>query len=388
MTSGDIPQEVYVWQRVWTDEVVSAVEKYSPEFNKSIFLAAEISYRGDSDTWTCQAFQDPIEYAQQDPTNYGLAFRIQTNAAQSKWSNNSLTKVDEFIQLHIGNVSTIQIDYDCPSKKLADYIKLMAHLRKKFPNKKLEITCLPDWLNKSTFSELIGKTDRYIMQVHGVSGHGKGQALCDTIHTQKVAHQCAQLGHPFLIALPTYRHAISYSQNGTIQSVASEGNFHSSNYEIVSANAPQISSLIKLWQQQRPELMQGVIWYRLPVITDKMNWTSDTFQKTRNGESIDPADLDFKVSLNTNGSYQLSLTNNSSQHLDWPKTLDLTWSGFCIAHHLSSHFSIEQCERSQGATLKWNHNTPYPISPEETINLGSFRFTKPNVTIKSNITQL
>jgi len=348
-TSGEIPQEVYVWQRVWTQDVQSAVENRSVEFNKTVFLAAEISYQ--SRQWTCQPYHAPLTYSQQHPQHSGLAFRINSNAAHSNWSHSDIEQVSQFLHQHAHHVNTIQIDYDCPSLKLKDYTKLLHKLRLDFPKKSLEITCLPDWLNYHEFTELVQHTDRYVMQVHGVSGHGVGQVLCDTEHAYQTALKCAELGKPFLIALPTYRHAINYDKEGKISSVASEGNFQSSNYEIVRADPHKISQLVDTWRKQRPTLMQAIIWYRLPVTSDKMNWTWSTFKKVTKGIPVDRVKAEITLTPDQNGAHQLRITNSSEQHIDWPDSINIKWQGFIIANQLTEKYSLKKLERSKGATL-------------------------------------
>jgi hypothetical protein len=76
------------------------------------------------------------------------------------------------------------------------------------------------------------------------------------------------------------------------------------------------------------------------------------------------------------------MTNNSKQRLDWPVSVRLDWQGFCIASHLTDHFSTEQFERSKGITIQWKKTSPYPIAPGETIHLGSFRFNENAPSIK------
>ncbi|MGJ8654950.1 MAG: DUF3142 domain-containing protein [Akkermansiaceae bacterium] len=379
-TTGEIPQEVYVWQRVWTDAVTHAVETRTPEFSNTVFLAAEISYQNQQ--WTCQPFQSPIHHTNKHPGEFTLAFRIHTNAAKSHWPNTALQEITQLLHLYAPTAKSIQIDYDCPSQKLADYTKLLTHLKQEFPNKILEITCLPDWLNYPEFTTLAQQTDRFIMQVHGVSGHGEGRALCNTDHAYKTALACAEFGKPYLIALPTYRHAISYGSDGKINNIASEGKFQKLRYEIASADPSQLSHLIREWQTQRPALMQGIIWYRLPVTTDRMNWTWDTLQKVRHGQQPEPAKLDLKITPTDDGLHHLTITNNTPQRLDWPETIRLDWQGFCISSHLTEHYSTQKNERSKGITVQWKHNSPYPIAPGETINLGSFRFTEKNLPLE------
>lgn len=171
-TSGDFAQEVYVWQRVWTDEVQQALQSKATQFDKATLLAAEISYDPEGGNWNCQYFSAPLQWAKDNSSVYGLAFRIHADAAQSAWSEQDTQKIIEYIEPYAVSAKAIQIDYDCPSKKLADYAKLLQQIKKSLPEVSLELTCLPDWLDYPAFSALVQNCDRYIMQVHGVSGHG------------------------------------------------------------------------------------------------------------------------------------------------------------------------------------------------------------------------
>jgi len=378
-TSGEFSQEVYVWQRVWTDEVKEAVSTKAIEFDNTILLAAEIEFdkNAGSDAWSCQHFFDPISWALKNSGEYGLAIRINSKAAASGWTEIDCLHVISYISPYVKSAKMLQIDYDCPSKKLADYTKFLKQLKKELPDTPIEITCLPDWLNFPEFAELVQQVDRYVMQVHGVSGHGKGRALCNADDAYRVAIDCAEYNVSYLIALPTYRHAVSYAEDGKIAQVASEGSYQKSTYELATADPVELSALIERWEDSRPALMDGVIWYRLPVVTDRMNWTWETLAKVKQGDFKKHAEPTLKVEKDSNGLYRLILSNNSDQHIDWPKKISLNWEGktFCIAQQ-SKNYLTEKIERSKGATLLWSGSTPYPLAPGESLSCGWFRFSE------------
>ena len=376
---GSISQEVYVWQRVWTPEVKEAVISRAPTFNATTLLAAEIDFSNQQ--WTTQPFSAPLTYAQNNSLKFALAFRIHSNAAKSRWSKSAIERVTQIIRHYSTYTKTIQVDYDCPSKKLSDYALFVAHLKAQFPDKKIEITCLPDWLNYPEFSDLVSYTDRFIMQVHGVSGHGKGRALCNPDAAYEVALTCSKFQKPYLIALPTYRHAVSYNDKEVITNIASEGHYQYANYEIAAANPHQLAELMKRWHHQRPQLMEGIIWYRLPVDTDRMNWTWSTLQQVRQGNQPPQAKPEFIIDKLDDGNHTISITNPSQQHLEWPEKIYLTWQGFSISQRLTKAYTTQAISRNKNMILKWNHKTPYPISPGETIKLGSLRFTNPSPAI-------
>lgn len=394
-TAGELPQEAYVWQRAWTNEVRATLQDKGAEFENVILLAAELTYQKDDSNktgsgWSCRHFSAPVHLAQQSPDVYGLAFRINTVAAQTGWSDRDAQEVIAAIRPYAASARMIQIDYDCPSKKLADYSKLLKSIRRAFPQSRLEITCLPDWLNFSEFPNLVALTDRYIMQVHGVSGHGKGMALCNVDDAYYVAEKCAKYGHPYLMALPTYRHAVSYDKEGKISQVASEGHYEKLNYELAKANPVELSQLIQRWKKKRPELMQGVIWYRLPMPKDKMNWTWDTLSKVMQGEFRQQASISLSIKPSENGIYELMITNGSMQRIDWPSKVQVKWRGhgFCIAQESTMSYQIQSVARSEGAILHWSATSPYPLAPGESVVCGRFRFANAIDTKHVSLTQL
>ena len=120
---------------------------------------------------------------------------------------------------------------------------------------------------------------------------------------------------------------------------------------------------MKRWHHQRPQLMEGVIWYRLPVDTDRMNWTWSTLQQVRQGNQPPQAKPEFIIDKLDDGNHTISITNPSQQHLEWPEKIYLTWQGFSISQRLTKAYTTQAISRNKNMILKWNHKTPYPISP-------------------------
>ena len=164
-------------------------------------------------------------------------------------------------------------------------------------------------------------------------------------------------------------------------SIASEGRITAKQYEVVSADPVAISKLVKSWEKQRPDNMQGIIWYRLPVDTDRMNWTWSTLQLVRQGLAPEATSLTFSTKVNSNNIHIITATNNSTQNIEWPQNLKLQWNGFCIAHQTSQQYSLKKIIHSSQAELAWNKNTPHPVAPGQSIQIGAFRFHSENPSL-------
>ncbi|NWK56045.1 DUF3142 domain-containing protein [Verrucomicrobiaceae bacterium N1E253] len=366
-------QEVYVWQRVWTDPVGAAVKERAEQFDGVCVLVAEVDRKGDG-SWEVQRFADPEAYARGHEVS--LAVRIASGASISAWDRESCDRIVSLLGHYAGMTSVFQIDYDCPSGKLSDYVRLCAALRRAFPDHRLELTCLPDWLGRDGFSSLVEYADRYVMQVHGLLGYGGGQRLCDPELAREAAWQCGELGVPFLIALPTYRHAVGVGVDGGILDVVSEGEElrQGVTYQLRGADHQEMASLVREWEESRPESMIGVIWYRLPVDGESMNWTWASLQRVMQGMEVEKQ-WSMKMEPQDDGMYLLKLENKTVANLELPRVLQVSWlSGYCLTSDGMGAYKVSHLERDSKAVLKWQGGDPRPMPPGTSLAVAWFRY--------------
>jgi len=393
---GPMRQEVYVWQRVWTGAVDRAVDERLPVFDHSTLLVGEIG-RDRAGRWRVEVFDDALNYAKEHEVT--LAVRIGSgagagpgNSAQGReggaqagaqeWDGEAVGNVVEMLKLISGQTHVIQIDYDCPTSKLAGYVKLCRVLRREFPDHTLEITCLPDWLNSEAFKSLVQGVDRFVMQVHGVSGFGGSGTLCDPNLARRSAERCGEFGVPYLMALPTYRHAILRNADGVVVEVVSEGRGLRAGkaYELMSAQPDEMAGLVRYWQKVRPEKMEGVIWYRLPVEGETMNWTWDTMQKVMRGDEV-LAKGTLKMVLDDEGAYRLVFENNTKANIEWPGEMEVSWGdGVCVVADGVGAYSLARMDRRSGVRCVWNAKDPRPIAPGRKVEVAWFRFDSSQVS--------
>ena len=380
LDSKNLAEEVYLWQRVWTKEVKEALPLAEAEFDTIAILGVELNWR-EKTGWDVNFFKDSLDYS---ANNFKaiIDVRIGSEVAKSQWSKSALAVIDDVIA-RLPEANRIQLDYDCPTSELRGYLYLIKHLQNKFPSRKFEITALPTWLTNKHFKLLVKRLDRYIMQVHGVSGYGLNK-LCDIDYTLEVADKCHQLGVPYLLALPTYAHAINYDKQGVIKQVISEGgNMQQGlDYNYLRADAQEITALVSGLRLSHPKLLQGLVWYRMPVSTDKMNWTWKTLTKVRSAE-YNQAKLSVVKNQDSSGLYEIAIVNNSSQRLDYPKSLTISWmDDFCIGGDGYKAYQWQIINRQNQAEFIQLRTDIHLINPGESISIGWLRLTQPKTQIK------
>lgn len=370
--SGPLGQEVYVWQRVWTESVRLAVAERSPEFQGVTVQAGMAEWHRQAG-WEIMSFEDPLAYAAEHEVT--LALRIGAGAAVRGWKREDIDQVLEVLARWAPLTGTFQLDYDCPSGKLADYTVLCEEVRRAFPQHRLEITCLPDWLERPSLARLVAGVDRYVMQVHGVAGFGGAGTLCDPELARRTATRCAALGVPYLLALPTYRHGVRRSRGGRVVEVVSEGSAGTPGapYELVSAREDEMAGLVRDWEHQRPTLMEGLIWYRLPVEGESMNWSWASLRRVMRGES-GAGEVALEVVSGEDGVSRLFLNNATDAHLEWPERVVLQWEGgFCIVADGGEDYRLGEVRRSGRAQWHWRAETVRPLLSGTRVELGWVR---------------
>lgn len=100
--------------------------------------------------------------------------------------------------------------------------------------------------------------------------------LCDPAAARRAVERAGQVGIPFRVALPTYGYLTAFDAGGRFVGLSAEGPSKtwpaSVRLREVRANPLELAQLVRLWAANRPAAMRGVIWYRLPVADDSLNW--------------------------------------------------------------------------------------------------------------------
>lgn len=312
--SGPVRHEVYVWQRAWTQSVRDAVALHGTNFAEIVPLKAEISWKDNKPQLTRVA----VDYAALAATRrpVGVALRIgpfagpfvrssfdRTNGQRNDFKatepanaadaalhtqgesvtdficNTAASIVAEARSKYI-ELSELQIDFDCAESKLDGYRIWIEAIQHRVAPLPVTITALPSWLDSRAFLRLAGIATNYVLQVHSVARPKSFEApftLCDPRAARRAVRRAGRIGVPFRVALPTYGYMMAFDSTGTFLGLSAEGprpNWPAkAQLREVSSNPIELSALVREWTASRPEAMRGVIWYRLPVIADKFNWS-------------------------------------------------------------------------------------------------------------------
>jgi hypothetical protein len=258
-TLGDpLSHEAYVWQRAWTAPVRDAISQHASRLSGLTVLSAEVSWKAGQP----QVIRVPLDYSllTNAPCPIGLAFRIgpcpaslSTNPATTAFLVDTAASLIADARSHRLTPSELQIDYDCASSKLDGYRAWVEAFRQKAAPVPVIITALqrPRALD-APFT------------------------LCDPAAARQAVERAARIGLPFRVALPTYGYLTAFDDQGRFVGLSAEGPSKAwpENVRLreVRSSPAELAELVRFWTANRPSAMRGVIWYRLPVAGDSLNW--------------------------------------------------------------------------------------------------------------------
>lgn len=353
-----LPAQAYVWQRAWTPEVSAAVR--ASKFDALHVLAAEFSFKNDKPEFTVitpdwQALVDsgrPIS----------AVLRVHASVGKKGWDEALINEMrrlcaDTVSCFKAGGVrlAELQLDYDCAESRLAEYARLLGALPREVP---LCITALPAWLRHASARSLLSRSPGYVLQVHSL--HLPVQAgltgLMDLDETRAAVQRAEEIGVPFRVALPTYSCVVEYADDGRVRDVHGEDlpagvTLSSKNYAVLDSDAYALSALVADWRAHASPLMQAIIWYRLPVSGDRLNWSADLLAKVTRGE---PLKRGWEATLRTaqEGHAEIVLKQAGEAPDDLPREVLVSWPGgeavgcdglrgYKITEHAPGHLKLQ-----------------------------------------------
>ena len=386
--SGPLVQEAYVWQRAWTPAVREAVGK-AGDFRSLVVLAAEV----DLSSRPPRIARPAIAWDVLKGRPVGLALRI---GRFHGWSGGTGRFADEPETIRLlaglaGNLARearshgldlreIQLDYDCPESKLADYPVLVQAVKRAVDPTPVTLTALPSWLrHERAFRDLARSADGFVLQVHFLRTPTRptppdtAVELVDPQEAVRAVDQAAKAGRPFRVALPTYAYGAVFDERGALLGLAAEGSRRRGQAE-VSADPKAIAGLVRTWTENRPQEMQGLIWYRLPTADDALNWPLETLRAVMAGrvprdgvraEIREPKPLLHEIDLVNTGESEIRLP--SPLHIRWDS--DTLMAADAIAGTRLFRSGPREARLEAPATLR-------PLRPGERRTVAWLRFTR------------
>ncbi len=337
-TAGPMRQDAYVWRRDWSPDVVARVARDAGALDGLVVLAAEIDFDGPNPTVT--RVKLPFDALCRYGGPVSLAVRV--NAYDGSFSPDadaSRAVVDACLVAlaDAGDarlaVEAMHLDFDCPTRRLADYRFWVEEVRSSIVKMPLWITVLPTWMTSRAFGPLIAETDGYVLQVHALSRPDSIEAiepLCDPDRARAWVESAARYDRPFVVALPTYRHLLAFDAGGAYLGAASERGLPAWGSEVrlrvVGADAEALGALVEAWRRDRPARMLGVTWFRLPVADERYNWRWSTLAAILAGRVPRP-DAGVEVRVVDDALAEVFLANAGDADAPMDVTVGITWSG-------------------------------------------------------------
>ncbi len=384
---GALDQQAYVWQRQWTAAVDQAVADAPPQLGRLIVLHAELGFRvRDEGTLAVEASTADVHWNAlvRSQRQVGLAIRVrpfpgpfaqdgQAVDALERVARNAIARAS---QAGLG-VAEVQVDFDAGSRQLRDYARWIRGLRKRLAPVPVTFTALASWTRQDGFAELAHAGDGFVLQVHGLDPK-RPNAIIGPTEAAEAVERAARTDVNFRVALPTYGHLVGRDAAGRLVGIASEGPEPTwptdADVSVVATRPNKMLSLVRRWQQDRPARMTGVVWYRLPVEGDRLNWAPVTFAQVIDGKTVSP-DLRLRVLRPEPGLVEIDLHNAGTDQarLDRPIALRWTGAGLLASDPLNGYRWIDA--DGPAATLvppkTWPINT---LQPGQTRKIAWLRF--------------
>jgi hypothetical protein len=336
--TGPLPHEVYVWQRAWTGPVLSAIAATATNFQRVVVLVGEITWsqrkpkltRVDLDYSALRRAGAPV----------GLALRIgpfsgpfTRDDATARWLADAAGSLLREARTNGVTVTEFQIDFDCAAARLDGYARWLPAIRTGIDSMPLTITALPAWLSRVEFVPLIRATDGYVLQVHSLEAPrlaAEPGMLCDPEKTQRWIEQAARFGVPFRVALPTYGYRLAFDADERLIGLNAEGPekyFTNAVFQRELRSDPAaMAAVVRRWGADRPSALVGVIWYRLPVVGDRLNWSWSTMSEVIAGR-VPHARLNVRVRSGGARLSEVTVANEGAADYVGAPKVSAHWNG-------------------------------------------------------------
>lgn len=278
---------------MWTAEHAVALTQSKTDFTELRVLALQLHQAKTGPVWTQATVDLPLLAADGRAVHMVVRLDGQLKQLPTTVLQQKLLKLLQLWQQQGVKVTQLELDYDCASSQLGAYAAWLKELRQLLPQTlALSITALPDWLGKPGWHELQQQADQFTLQVHSVLSPQQGLFQTELAKgwTQQMA---AEAQRPFYIAVPSYHSALLKQGDGWL--VESEQPLQSqAKRKELWLDAQQVQDFSLWLQQQDWPLLRGLVWFRLPLPSDKRSWSYAQLQAVSSGK---PLVADLKITV-------------------------------------------------------------------------------------------
>ena len=286
--------EFYVWQRMWNAPVNEAVEAMPEWVDGLAPLGAEVTWRS---VGPPEVAWPDVDFAalRRAGRRTGAVLRVGPREPSLATAITVCKIARELVaRFRAGGIepAELQVDFDCAESQLEGYRSWLEALRVAVAPVPVRPTALPSWLGQRAFAVLAHESGGYILQVHATErprADAPETALCEAARARAWVERAGKIGVPFRVALPTYTYLVAFAPEGKVLGIAAEGEARAwPRGTVVRAfrpDAAQFAGLMNGWLRDRPACLAGVLWYRLPVATDTLNWRWPTLAAVTAGRT-------------------------------------------------------------------------------------------------------
>ncbi len=378
-----LPHQVYAWQRAWTPPVSEAVAEHATNFAETAVLLAEVSWKDKIP----QITRADVDFPTLAKTHcaVGLVLRVgpfKGELATNPPAVNFLANLAESLAMEARKNQIepveLQIDFDCATAKLADYRAWLAVVQKRLAPLPVTITALPSWLESPAFLPLASSATNYVLQVHSLTKPEDINTpflLCDPVVAKRAVARAGEIGVPFRVALPTYTYIVAFNAAGKFVGLSAEAPRSEwpagTQLREMSADPLVMSALVKNWNTNRPAAMRGVIWYRLPVAADNLNWRWPTLgaivagREPRESFHADARRVEA-------GLVEISLVNDGELDISSRLAVEVRWSDARLVAG-DGLLGFELAEQNVSAAKFQNQSSQYRLPAGEKQIIGWLR---------------
>ena len=366
--------QAYVWQRLWDRRVQQAVRDQEAHLSGLVILVREIAWTGVSGS---QVVRIPMSTAMGAGRPLGLALRVGPGRMDPEKVELVVEQARELVAeaRSVGlQPSEVQVDFDAAESQLLHYANWIGAVKEAVAPVPVTITMLPTWLGRPGMETLARQVDGLVLQVHSFSRPESVDGpltLMDPEASRGWVVGTSGLGVPFRVALPTYGYEVAFNGEGRFVSASAvPGRVRGGAFVQVRADPKEMSRWLGWLRKRRPPNLQGVLWFRLPIPEERLNWSAATLQAVIQG-----APLRSKMAASAQGDQLIKIfvENQGNVAGSFPSQVQVNWSG--PEPLASDGLGRFRSRRMQPGAIRFARSEARSLAPGERVPVGWIRWT-------------
>jgi len=319
-----LANDAYIWQRRWTNTLLTALRIAASSIRVWRVLAAEAEAKAGLtefavDRQALRQMKNPVIVViriegRSGTTQLGDNLAAASVALAADWKKDGVP------------VRGIEIDYDCATNRLLHYRDFLRLIRARIPRgMTLSITALPSWMGSNDLPKVLAEVDESVLQVHSVMSPSKG--LFDRATAYKWARAWSALSSgPFRLALPTYWSRVSWNEDGRVVSIESEVDRYGTDgvgRELL-VEPKEVAALIADLRRVPLRNWMGIAWFRLPTAADQRAWSLQTWRAVMLGQPLRAALPVVRFRNDRSGARDVYLRNEGDLDAKLPSQVSIS----------------------------------------------------------------